>query len=175
MPAQVTVVVPASTSNLGPGFDCLGMALALQNRVTLARREEGLEVTIRGEGQGSLVPNGTDLVARAARRLFKEIGHDPGGLQIVQENKIPVGGGLGSSGAAVVGGLLAANALVRPQRHRARRMRLGMPVLAGSRMPREAPGMISMAPLRASALRCSSAALADLKPSSRAISARVGG
>ena len=111
MPAQVTVSVPASTSNLGPGFDCLGMALSMHNRVTLAPGEEGLEVTIRGEGQGSLATDGTDLVVRAARRLFEEIGRDPGGLRIVQENEIPVGMGLGSSGAAVVGGLLAANAL----------------------------------------------------------------
>jgi homoserine kinase len=111
MPEQVTVVVPASTSNLGPGFDCLGMALALHNRVTLIPEKEGLEVAIRGEGQGSLATDGTNLVVRAAKRLFKEIGGGPAGLRIEQENEIPVGSGLGSSAAAVLGGLLAANAL----------------------------------------------------------------
>jgi homoserine kinase len=111
MPAQVTVAVPASTSNLGPGFDCLGMALALHNRVTMAPRKEGLQVTIRGEGQGSLATDSSNLVVRAAKRLFKEAGGDPGGLQIFQRNEIPVGSGLGSSAAAVLGGLLGANAL----------------------------------------------------------------
>ena len=111
MPAQVTVSVPASTSNLGPGFDCLGMALALHNRLTISSVEDGLEVTIRGEGQGSLSTDDSNLVVRAARRLFEEIGRDPGGLRIQQENGIPVASGLGSSASAVVGGLLAANAL----------------------------------------------------------------
>jgi homoserine kinase len=111
MREQVSVSVPASTSNLGPGFDCLGMALALHNRVTLAFKEAGLEVTVSGEGKGTLATDGTNLVVRAARRLFKEIGGEPGGLRIEQENGIPVGSGLGSSAAAVLGGLLAANAL----------------------------------------------------------------
>lgn len=111
MMAQVSVTVPASTSNLGPGFDCLGMALALHNRVTLASKEGGLEVTVRGEGQDTLATDGTNLVVRAASRLFREIGGEPGGLRVEQENGIPVGSGLGSSAAAVLGGLLAANAL----------------------------------------------------------------
>ncbi|MCI0577199.1 MAG: homoserine kinase [Chloroflexi bacterium] len=112
MVRQVTVTVPATTANLGPGFDCLGLALGLYNRVTFVETAGGLEVVIRGEGAEPLPTDETNLVVRAAGRLFQVVGRRPAGLRVVQENDIPVGSGLGSSAAAALGGLLAANALV---------------------------------------------------------------
>ena len=117
MPATVTVTIPATTANLGPGFDCLGLALGLYNEVTLAAAPAGtypndLHITIYGEGAGRLPGDARNLVAQAAARIFAHLGHGPAGLHITQHNRIPVGSGLGSSAAAVLGGMLAANALV---------------------------------------------------------------
>jgi homoserine kinase len=108
----VNVSVPATTANLGPGFDCLGLALALCNQVTLEVAQSGLTVSVSGEGADSLPADASNLVVRAAERLFTIVGRRPGGYHIRQENKIPVSSGLGSSAAAVLGGLLAANAAV---------------------------------------------------------------
>lgn len=113
----VTVTIPATTANLGPGFDCLGLALGLYNEVTLAAAPAGaypndLHITIHGEGAERLPGDGRNLVAQAAARIFAHVGRSPAGLSITQHNRIPVGSGLGSSAAAVLGGMLAANALV---------------------------------------------------------------
>lgn len=109
---RIRVSVPATTANLGPGFDCLGLALSLYNEVTLTALGCGLEIAISGEGAGALPTDEGNLVYRAAHALFERVGRAPAGLQITQVNRIPVGSGLGSSAAATVGGLLAANALV---------------------------------------------------------------
>lgn len=108
---NVTVAVPASTANLGPGFDCLGLALGLYNRVTL-REWDGLRVTVRGEGAGTLPVDRSNPMVQAVCHLFDSVGYRPAGLWLEQENGIPVGAGLGSSAAAILGGLLAANALI---------------------------------------------------------------
>jgi homoserine kinase len=115
---EIFVTVPATTANLGPGFDCLGLALGLYNHVTGRTTDGGLEVTIAGEGGAGYDPLPTDarnLVVRAAEQLFAEVGRRPAGLAIHQENHIPTGSGLGSSAAAVVAGLLLANELVDRQ------------------------------------------------------------
>jgi homoserine kinase len=110
--SSITVTVPATTANLGPGFDCLGLALGLHNEVTLTPAESGLEVAVEGEGAG-LIPAGPgNLVLRAADRVFEQVGRRPAGLRLRQRNAIPVGSGLGSSAAATLAGILAANALV---------------------------------------------------------------
>jgi len=108
---QVTVRVPASTANLGPGFDCLGLALGLYNEI-IVRRGRGIAVTIEGEGKGRLREDEENLVVKAARYLSEYTGRHLPGLWVHQVNEIPVGSGLGSSAAAVVGGLLAADALL---------------------------------------------------------------
>lgn len=108
---QVTVRVPATTANLGPGFDCLGLALGLYNEVTV-ERGEGIAVTIEGEGKGQLQEDEENLVVKAARYLSEYTGRQLPGLWVRQVNEIPVGSGLGSSAAAVVGGLLAADTLL---------------------------------------------------------------
>ena len=108
----VTVTIPATTANLGPGFDCLGMALSLYNRITFCEQKATFAITIEGEGADWLPNDESNLVWRAALRLFETVGRWPGGVAIHQENHIPAGSGMGSSAAAVVAGLVAANALV---------------------------------------------------------------
>jgi homoserine kinase len=110
--SSITVTVPATTANLGPGFDCLGLALNLYNEVTFISTASGLEITITGEGAGKISSDADNLVVRAAARVFARVGRRPPGLRIHQQNNIPVGSGLGSSAAATLAGILGANALV---------------------------------------------------------------
>ncbi|HSM54990.1 MAG TPA: homoserine kinase [Candidatus Sulfomarinibacteraceae bacterium] len=105
----VTVTVPATTANLGPGFDCLGLALSLHNTVVLEITPGGLTVLVEGEGVGALPVDESNLVVRAIKRLFAFCGRPVPGLHITLRNRIPVASGLGGSAAAVLGGLLAAN------------------------------------------------------------------
>ena len=109
---RVTVTVPASTANLGPGFDCFGLALALRNTVRFEAIRQGLEVDVEGEGADDLPTGPDNLIVRAAERIFQKVGRRPPGLRVYADNQIPPGSGLGSSAAAAVGGLAAANALV---------------------------------------------------------------
>jgi len=112
---KVTVSVPASTANLGAGFDCLALALNLRNVVELwdTGRGSGLEIDVEGEGEERLPLDASNLIYRAAERVFAAVGRRPGGLlRLHAVNGIPLGSGLGSSAASVVGGLAAANALV---------------------------------------------------------------
>lgn len=112
MLSKVTVSVPATTANLGPGFDCLGLALDLCNQVTFVEVGSSITVEVSGEGADTLPVDSSNLVVQAAERLFDRVGRRPAGLQVLQENRIPVGSGLGSSAAAVLGGILAANAII---------------------------------------------------------------
>ncbi len=109
---KVTVSVPASTANLGPGFDCLGLALSLRNTIEFYETAQGLEIDVEGEGEDRVALDATNLIARAADRVFEKVGRRPEGLRLHAVNGIPVGSGLGSSSSAIVGGLAAANALV---------------------------------------------------------------
>jgi homoserine kinase len=109
---QVTITTPATSANLGPGFDCLGLALALYNRITLtAVVEAALTLTVSGVDAHKVATNEKNLVYRCANLIFERAGQRPPGLHIHQENAIPVGSGLGSSSTAVLGGMLAANEL----------------------------------------------------------------
>jgi homoserine kinase len=110
---QVTVSVPATSANLGPGFDCLGIALTLYHRVTMKRAgDRELWITAAGEDAHLIPRDESNLVYQAARLVFQRLGLPAPGLSIHQENEIPVGSGLGSSSSAVLGGMFAANALV---------------------------------------------------------------
>jgi len=109
--SKVVVRVPATTANLGPGFDCLGMALALYNTVTVYTTTGGLSVRIEGEGAEDLRWGQENRVLRAMRLAFQEAGERLPGVAIELQNQIPLGRGLGSSAAATVGGLVAGNAL----------------------------------------------------------------
>ena len=108
----VTVRVPATTANLGPGFDCLGLALDIHNTVELSLAV-ATTVEITGEGQGQLSLGPTNLVLQAAGRLAEQTGQQVPGWHLRQHNEIPLARGLGSSSAAIVGGLVAANELLQ--------------------------------------------------------------
>lgn len=110
--AQIRVTVPATTANLGPGFDCLGLALQLYNQVVFEHGERGLEIEVSGEGADLIPEDESNLVYQSALRLFQLLGRKPDGLIIRQKNCIPVSSGLGSSASAVVAGLVGANELV---------------------------------------------------------------
>jgi homoserine kinase len=103
-----TVRVPATTANLGPGFDSLGLALAIHDVVRLSLAPSGFEVTVRGEGAGSVAVTEEHLVARAIRAGFDHAGVVQPGLRLACHNSVPHGRGLGSSAAAVIAGLIAA-------------------------------------------------------------------
>lgn len=110
---HVKVSIPATTANLGPGFDCLGLALGLRNEIGMtAVSKPGLRVKVDGEGVGQIPTNERNLAVRAAERVFALVGKRPSGIHLHQTNHIPVSSGLGSSAATVLGGVLAANALV---------------------------------------------------------------
>jgi homoserine kinase len=103
--------VPATSANLGPGFDALGLALALYNELTITEAD-GVIVVVRGQGDRELPTDGQNLVARAARGVFDAAGRRFRGLAVQCANGIPLRRGLGSSAAAWVSGLLGANALL---------------------------------------------------------------
>ena len=107
----VIVVVPATSANLGPGFDSLGLALSLHDTVRAGIRPAGVTVKVTGEGAEQAGRPERHLVVRAMRAAFAAIGAQPPGIAISCENDIPQGFGLGSSAAAIVAGVLAARAL----------------------------------------------------------------
>ncbi len=106
----VRVTVPATTANLGPGFDCLGLALSVFNSVTL-ERSETFGITLAGEGADCLPSDRTNLVYRAVAAVYQTAGISLPPLHVRLVNEVPLRRGLGSSAAAIVGGLVAANAL----------------------------------------------------------------
>ena len=111
--APVRVRVPATSANLGPGFDCLGLALTLYDDVVVrAMDEPGLSVDVAGMGAASVPRNARNLVVKAMRATFKQLGGEPRGLEVVCANRIPHSRGLGSSAAAIVAGVVAARAMV---------------------------------------------------------------
>ena len=110
--APVRVRVPATSANLGPGFDALGLALGLHDDVVVRVSDDGLFVDVAGEGADSVPRTRRHLVVRALQAGFDALGGQPRGLEVVCANRIPHGRGLGSSAAAIVAGLVAARALV---------------------------------------------------------------
>ena len=111
MGGAVRVRVPASTANLGPGFDALGLALALHDEIEVAPATSGLRVEVHGEGAGQVPTDQKNLVVRALLAASAQCGYRPGGLVLRCRNRIPHSRGLGSSAAAAVAGVLAGYAL----------------------------------------------------------------
>jgi homoserine kinase len=110
---SVTVKVPATSANLGPGFDTLGLALSLYDDLEVTvRSEPGATVVVRGVGEGEVPTDESNLVVRSIRSTFDRYGIAMPGLDLVAENHIPHGRGLGSSGAAIVAGIMAAKGLL---------------------------------------------------------------
>jgi homoserine kinase len=109
---QVRVTVPATSANLGPGFDSLGLALDLRDELTGEVTASGLEVEVRGAGADDVARDEANLVIRSMRAAFEAMDVTPPGLRICCDNAIPHSRGLGSSAAAIVGGAALARALV---------------------------------------------------------------
>jgi homoserine kinase len=110
---SITVRVPATSANLGPGFDTLGLALALYDELTVtAVAGSGVRIEVDGVGAGEVPLDGTNLVARAISYTFDYLGQPVPGLELVARNVIPHGSGLGSSAAAIVSGVIAAKGLL---------------------------------------------------------------
>jgi len=110
----VRVRAPATSANLGPGFDALGLALALYDEIEVSVTAGGLAVEVSGEGAATASAGEQHLVVRAMRAAFAEMGGQPPGIALRCANAIPHGRGLGSSAAAICSGLLAARALAGP-------------------------------------------------------------
>jgi homoserine kinase len=108
---SVTVEVPATSANLGPGFDCFGLALDWRERVNLAVIEQGYQIEVSGEGAAELPRDESHLIIRSALVGLADLGVRAPGLWLGCRNTIPHGRGLGSSSAAIVAGLVAAAAL----------------------------------------------------------------
>lgn len=108
MTTAVRLRVPATSANLGPAFDCAGLALARYDVLEFAVASSGLDVQISGVGAAELPTDESHLVVRAFRAACDELGWRPSGLRLTAENAIPQGRGMGSSAAAVVAGVVGA-------------------------------------------------------------------
>ena len=111
MPAAVKVRVPATVANLGPGFDALGVAVRMHLEIDIEPRRDSIDIMVEGEGAEQLPADDTNLVIRSMNAFFDHVGRRPPGFAVRVKNPIPLGAGLGSSAAAVVGGLFAARAV----------------------------------------------------------------
>ncbi len=107
---MIKVKVPATTANMGPGFDCIGMALQMYNIVYAEEIESGLEIIIQ-EGSDAIPTDETNLIYKTICHFYKEIGKAVPGIRIIQQDHIPHTRGLGSSAACIVAGLHIGNAL----------------------------------------------------------------
>ena len=101
----ISVRAPATTANLGPGFDCLGLALDIWNETSFEIGHSDLSIS--GEGENELVLDLNNLLYRGFAKPFEILGRDVPAVSIKAKNEIPVGRGLGSSAAAIVSGLIA--------------------------------------------------------------------
>jgi homoserine kinase len=118
--SSVTVTVPATTANLGPGFDCIGAALTLYNHFKFSRldrhprrydSEQSLEISVSGAEAHRVSTDESNLVYRSFLKLYDCLGHEPPPVAIEIDLGVPLARGLGSSATAIAGGLVAANAL----------------------------------------------------------------
>lgn len=109
--SAVTAIIPASTTNLGPGFDVLGVAVSLYNQVSLQETAGITEVICLGQDSDKLLSDTSNVAYQAADLIFAKVGYQPDGLRLTLQNGIPAIRGLGGSGTAILGGLLAANAM----------------------------------------------------------------
>ncbi|MEN6326480.1 MAG: homoserine kinase, partial [Syntrophomonas sp.] len=109
-----TVTVPATSANLGPGFDTLGLALNLFLQVDVELSAHPSQIRWQGEGKDRVEDkNSNNLLLNAMNRVFYEAGYDIPGLNLSIKNEIPIGKGLGSSAAAITAGMIAANRILQ--------------------------------------------------------------
>ena len=106
---MIKIKIPATSANMGAGFDSLGTALTLYNYVWAEEIDEGLKIEIKDKTAEFLATDEKNLVYRSMKTLFDRVGYEPKGMHLVLENNIMITRGLGSSSAGIVGGLIAAN------------------------------------------------------------------
>lgn len=111
---RARVRVPATSANLGPGFDCMGLAVDWYDELSCEVLEQGIAVEVTGEGADQVPRDETHLVVRSIHDGLADLDARAGGLRLVAHNTIPHSRGLGSSAAAIVAGLALAWALARP-------------------------------------------------------------
>jgi homoserine kinase len=110
MSSCVKVRIPGTTANCGPGFDAIGIACTIYNEMSLTlTKERELVISVQGEGRGIIPLNDKNIACRAIYEVLNRVDHSYSGMRIVMNNLIPLARGLGSSAAAIVGGLVAAN------------------------------------------------------------------
>lgn len=112
---KVKVRIPATSANLGPGFDTLGIALNYYDEYQVETTASGLEIEVIGEGAGDIPTDETNLVFKALSLVFEKMNETLPGIKLVTTNNIPHGRGMGSSGAAVAGGIMLAAGLLGKQ------------------------------------------------------------
>ena len=109
----VEVRVPATSANLGPGFDTLGLALSIYDELTVSALDgHEIDIAVEGTGAAEIPTDASNLILRTIRYAYEAVGRQAPGIRIRARNGIPHGRGLGSSGSAVVAGLLAAKGLL---------------------------------------------------------------
>ena len=109
---MISIKVPASTANLGSGFDCMGIALKLYSEAKFEETESGLEINILDKSREFLPCDETNYVYRAMEKVFDKAGRRPSGIRITSNTSIPITRGLGSSSASLALGLCGANELI---------------------------------------------------------------
>lgn len=105
---MIKLRIPASSANMGAGFDTLGVAVGLYNRISVEEIDRGLEI-VNKDTHSFTVQNEHNLIYRAMLEVFGNVGYEPKGYRIIQDSSIPMTRGLGSSSACIIGGMLAAN------------------------------------------------------------------
>ncbi len=108
---SATARIPASTTNLGPGFDVLGIGLSLHSKVTLEEINNKTEIICRGKDADKIPKDTSNIAYQAAIKIFNQFNYKPAGLRLTIDNGIPAIRGLGGSGTAILGGLLTANSI----------------------------------------------------------------
>ncbi|MGB3695342.1 MAG: homoserine kinase [Spirulinaceae cyanobacterium] len=110
---SVTVIVPATTANLGPGFDCLGAALNLYNQFKFTKLDKSssipVEIIVKGKEADKVSTNTSNLVYQSFLQLYQHLKKQPPAIQIEISMQVPLARGLGSSATAIIGGLMGAN------------------------------------------------------------------
>ena len=122
---KISVYLPATSANLGPGFDCMGIALDLWNEIH-AEPAQRTEVLIKGYGENTLPRDESNLVLQSIRLVYDRFGFTMPPVRVAMTNRIPIASGLGSSAAALVGGLLIANNLLNSPLTRAEVLRFAV-------------------------------------------------
>ena len=112
MSNTVKIRVPGTTANCGPGFDAVGIACTIYNDLELTLSDEGgISLEVTGEGAGFIPSDESNVVVKAIKMILNKTGHKANGIKLTMINNIPLARGLGSSAAAIVGGLVGANEL----------------------------------------------------------------